>query len=380
VLGFVLCSVCEAFVHPGILLSKPQLDFVKRQLADHKQPWTAAYDQLLQSKYANVNWKPKARKIIECGADNNPDKGCTEEVEDGLAAYSLSLLYALTGNVEYAKGAIRVLDAYSKKAVKHKGLNSPLMVAFVASVMTRAGELMRYLPPKGLWKAKSVKRFGQFLRKSYLPHIKKGRSYSGGNWEMAMSEAVMNIGIFLNSRSVYKQGIKLWKRRMRCYIYLKSDGALPRKPPTYSWWKKKDLLNHWFKQSEFVDGLAQETCRDFSHTMYALSSASNAAETAHIQGDDLFGLEQKRLVATHEFHAQYLSGAPAPSWLCNGKPNIDFREELFWGFEIVYNHYSIRKGIPMPNTEKLLQSKRPVKMSYMSLWETLTHGLSGKAQ
>ena len=38
----------------------------------------------------------------------------------------------------------------------------------------------------------------------------------------------------------------------------------------------------------FVNGLTQETCRDFTHTGYGISAISHVAETSRIQGSDLY--------------------------------------------------------------------------------------------
>ena len=40
-----------------------------------------------------------------------------------------------------------------------------------------------------------------------------------------------------------------------------------------------------------VNGICQETCRDLGHTQYGMASTLNAAETARIQGVDLYGAQ-----------------------------------------------------------------------------------------
>ncbi|WP_250037456.1 hypothetical protein [Paractinoplanes maris] len=46
------------FTHPGVLVSRAQLDFVKSRVAEKEQPWTAAYDQMLASRYASLSRTP----------------------------------------------------------------------------------------------------------------------------------------------------------------------------------------------------------------------------------------------------------------------------------------------------------------------------------
>ena len=49
---------------------------------------------------------------------------------------------------------------------------------------------------------------------------------------------------------------------------------------------------------------------------FGIAATINAAETAHIQGVDLFGSEKGRLETTLEFHARFLNGASVPSNVC----------------------------------------------------------------
>ncbi|MFM9597856.1 alginate lyase family protein, partial [Streptomyces scabiei] len=68
------------------------------------------------------------------------------------------------------------------------------------------------------------------------------------------------------------------------------------------------LVSYWYNQSTFVDGLSQETCRDLGHVQYGLAAMINAAETARVQGVDLFTLERDRIAAGLEYHADFIGG------------------------------------------------------------------------
>jgi hypothetical protein len=123
------------------------------------------------------------------------------------------------------------------------------------------------------------------------------------------------------------------------------------------------------------DGMGQETCRDgtdLHHQEWGYSGLVAAAETAHIQGVDLYGEQKDRIVAAYEFAAKYLNGAPIPSWLCPGAGLHLMTRAL--NFEVGYNHYANRLGIPMPNTQALLGKVRPTGIKDSIVLETLTHG------
>jgi hypothetical protein len=100
----------------------------------------------------------------------------------------------------------------------------------------------------------------------------------------------------------------------------------------------------------------------------------NAAETARIQGVDLYGEESKRIVAGLEFHARYLNGGAVPGSLCAGTLT-DINADPTW--EIAYNHYANRAKLALPETKALITKIRPVATDHHMDWETLTHAEVG---
>src|SRR3954470_19390036 len=101
------------FAHPGVLVSQAQLDFVRGKVQAGEQPWKAPDDQMLGSKYASLTRTPKPRATVECGSYSNPNIGCTDEREDAIAAYTLSLAWYITRDARYATKAIAIMDAWS---------------------------------------------------------------------------------------------------------------------------------------------------------------------------------------------------------------------------------------------------------------------------
>jgi len=347
---------------------------VRSKIAGGVQPWANAFQALKASEFAALTpeWKARPKASVNCGPYSKPDEGCNEERRDRQAAYAHALMWLFTKDYAHASKAREILNAWAKTNKKHTLANAPLQVAWSAEIFTRAAEIIRHTTPAGFWPASQVKRFEQFLNEAYLPYIEKGRpSRSGGNWELSMADAVINIGVFTNNQVTFGKGISLWKRRVPAYFYLKSDGKLPVKPPGLKSLTSEKLTKFWFGQKQLVNGHSQETCRDLDHTMYGLASAINAAETAKIQGVNLYGLQKKRLIAAHEFHAKYLNGAAVPPSLCNGK---GLKFVPVHTFEIAYRQYGQAPKTPMPYTKALLAKSRPTGTNFMMLWETLTHG------
>ena len=362
----------EGLHHPGILVNRGMLDFVKGKIDADAEPWRGALEQAQDSKYGSLSYEAQPRANVECGSYSNPDNGCSEEKSDCVAAYTHALLWYHTGDEAHAEKAIEIMNAWSSTIEQHTNSNAPLQAAWVAEVFPRAAEIIRYTYDG--WAEADIEQFETMLRDVYLPLLIDGSS-SNGNWELSMIEAVMNIGIFIDDKGVFDKGVKMWRERVPAYVYLTSDGPTPVPPPRGNK-TGEALIGFWYNQRTFVDGLSQETCRDLGHVQYGLAAILNAAETARIQGVDLYGEEQERIRATLGFHAKYINGEPVPDWLCNGALK-DARADPMW--EIGYNHYATTLHYDMPQTRALTMSIRPSGADHHMVWETLTHGDIGGA-
>ncbi|MDX2850832.1 alginate lyase family protein [Actinacidiphila glaucinigra] len=355
-----------AFSHPGVLVSRAQLDFVRGKVQAGAQPWKGAYDQMMASKYASQSRTPKPRAVVECGSYSNPNYGCTDEREDAIAAYTNALAWYVTRDAKYAQKAIQLMDAWSATITDHTNSNAPLQTGWAGSVWPRAAEIIRYTYTG--WP--NVNRFATMLRDVYLPEVING-SKSNGNWELSMMEAAVGISVFLDDRTSYDKAVTRYLNRVAAYVYLDTDGALPRTVPGSGLDTRDEIVGYWQGQSTFVTGLTQETCRDFTHTGYGISSISHVAETSRIQGEDLYPQVGERLRQALGFQSKYQRGEAVPSWLCGGSLNLGLGPVTEVGYNAMHN----RLGYAMTNTQALTEAQRPAGSNNLFVaWETLTHG------
>jgi hypothetical protein len=306
------------------------------------------------------------RAVVECGPYSNPNYGCTNEREDAIAAYTDALLWYLTRDDRYAQKAIQLMDAWSATIQDHANSNAPLQTAWAASSWPKAAEIIKHA--YGNWPGAG--RFATMLRNVYLPEIING-SNSNGNWELSMTEAIQGIGVFLNDPVVYDKAIALYRVRVPAYVYLASDGALPKTKPSQNLNTREKIIAYWQGQDTFVTGLTQETCRDFTHTGYGISSISHVLETSRIQGIDLYPEFGERLRQALGFQSRWERNLePVPSWLCVGT----LHRGLGPITEVGYNALHTRLGYAMSNTQALTESSRPAGSNNLFVaWETLTH-------
>lgn len=355
-----------AFAHPGVTVSRGQLDFTREKVTAGAQPWKSAYDQMMGSKYASLSRTPKPRAVVECGSYSDPNHGCTDEREDAIAAYTTALAWYITRDERYAKKSIELMDAWSATIKDHTNSNAPLQTGWAGSSWPRAAEIIKYTYD-GNWANSG--RFATMLRTIYLPEVING-SNSNGNWELSMMEAAVGISVFLEDKASYDKAMATFRTRTAAYVYLASDGPLPKTVPKQHLDTRDKIVKYWQGQSTFTTGLTQETCRDFTHTGYGLSAISHVAETSRIQGQDLYATDVgERLRQGLGFQAKYELEAP-PASLCKGTVHRGLGPVT----EVGYNALAGRLGHAMTNTQKLTERNRPAGSNNLFVaWETLTH-------
>ncbi|KAL8948842.1 MAG: hypothetical protein Q9222_005001 [Ikaeria aurantiellina] len=361
------------FTHPGVLVNKAQLDFVKSKVAARAQPWYDAYNAMLADPLASSTRSPSPFPTVACGSSSmNPNVGCHEEREDALAAYANALAWYISGTKSYATKAISYMNAWAKSIKDHTASNAPLQTGWSGASWARAAEIIRY--SNAGWSSTDITAFENMLRNVYLPKI-IGGSNANGNWELVMMEAAQGIAVFLNDASSYDKAMNKFLGRAPAYVYLTSDGSCPKAPPTSGFTSCSQIDDFWMQYSFPQNGIAQETCRDFAHTGYGISSMSHVAETSKIQGTDLWtGDVGTRVRYALGFHSQFELGASVPSWLCDGSVDLKNGPSDFQITEVGYNALNGRLGIAMTNTGTLTVQNRPAGNNKLFVgWETLTH-------
>src|SRR5205823_2586927 len=92
VIGFRECNAADStstsnaagtqrrvFRHPGVLNTREELDFIKKQIQAGAQPWKRGFDQMKSSHYAALSYKPHPIEVVGCGPYSRPDIGCGAE-------------------------------------------------------------------------------------------------------------------------------------------------------------------------------------------------------------------------------------------------------------------------------------------------------------
>ena len=342
----------EPFAHPGILQNTEELAFVRSKLASKSEPWESAWNGLQKSEQASLNYRPRPRAHVVRGAYNRIDKGSSDFTRDAGAAYTHSLQWALTGREAHARKTIEILNAWSFTLESIDGHDAKLLVGLNGVLFCNAAELIRH--SKANWAADEQERFEKMLRQVFYPIIKDFYPTANGNWDAAMIQTMLAMGVFLDDRQMFNRGLAY-------YRFGRGNGSV------------RNYLNEF--------GQCQESGRDQLHVQMGLGFLGVSCEIAWKQGIDLYRIANNRLAAGYEYTAQYNLGEEVPfERFRSYRGRYDYKSISKKGrgrfrpiYERVVHHYTKRKGLEMPWSEKVVEQQRPEGFHKQhASWGTLT--------
>jgi hypothetical protein len=350
-------AATTAFVHPGILHTQADFDRMKQMVNAGTQPYLEGYNQLAGSPLSSSNWTPRATDtIIRGGTGNN----VSLLYIDVARAYQNALLWKITGNTANGDTARNILNAWSSTLTTITGnADRYLAAGLYGYQMANAAEIMRGYTGFDVTQMQNMllNVFYLPLNERFLLGNKSGGNHNDAyiqnywaNWDLSNLAATVAIGIFCDRRDIYNIGIEYFKHGAgNGSIY----NAIPFLHP--------NGLAQW-----------QESGRDQAHTQLGIGLMAATSEMAWNQGDDLYGWANNRFMRAAEYVAKYNNGddnVPFATYEwgsgINGTVQTQTvisnasRNESRPVWEMIYNHYTNRKGLSVPNIAARTQLLRP---------------------
>ena len=403
------------FVHPGISVGRSQLDLIKARVAAGQEPWKSAYARLKAQRFASTSYVAHPVDVVKCATSGGreyiaahperpelAEQGCAAQTDDADAALTQALIYYISGDASYAQRAVAIMNAWSgtlrdiwfAEPKQEDGTyiygNGKLQAAWTGETITRAAEIIRYAyTPAAGQPALNVPAFATMLTDVLLPLTIDNWTGGGANWLLSTTDATIAIGVFTDDRAVYDNGIGDWRAHVPSAYYLSTDkptqpqlAGSPIPPPGTGYDKPgttaATMKSYWQSAERYVDGLGQESCRDLSHYTMGLEAMSSGAETARLQGLDLWGEQRTRIAATLELNASYVNAVAAgntePANSVCPKPLALGGEAYEMGWEAAYNAYANRLGVSLPQTKAVVARNRPTSTGLHMTAATLLYG------
>ncbi|MBS1855705.1 MAG: alginate lyase family protein [Acidobacteria bacterium] len=333
----------QPFVHPGILQTRGDLDFMKAKVAAGEQPWKQAWDNLLGQPYSSPGFEPRPVAHIARGAFGRASQGDRDLSDSAQAAYSQALQWYVTGDRAHARRAIRILNAWSAVLWDFEGNDAKLLAGWTGGAFCNAAEILRATDSG--WDTAGVTQFRRMMLTVYYPLLRDFFPEANGNWDAAIIDSLLSIGIFCDDRAIFGSAVE---------HFLRGPG------------------NGGVTKYVYPNGQCDENARDQGHTQLGLGYFARAAAVAWNQGVDLWSTAGDRLALGFEYTAKYVMGEDVPAY---GTLSPAGRGRLSDIYEPVYQHYHFAKGLDTPYTERAIQGTRERGWAALVMYR----GTSGRA-
>jgi len=320
----------RTFNHPGSILSKADLNRIKTHVEAGEEPWASCWKAMQSDTYAKSTYTASASTELG-GSDGTRQRASA----DAYAAMLNAIEWHVTGKVEYADCAAKILTAWGNKLET----SSAELYQYPCRAFIVAAELLR--SEEGFyegWAEADRTMFLEKVRTVMVPSCRKFCTYQGTHpsWYTPCALAVLAGGVLLDDAEMYQEGYDLMM-----------------------------ATNHWgtmYGGSIEPSGQMREMGRDNVHGGLTLGDITQACLVAWNQGDDMFGEGDNRLLKGMEYWCRYNTGhtdTPYEPLDCSGLDNatgysfyyISTHNNGFrlqpdaCAFEAVYHHYKEVKGM-----------------------------------
>jgi hypothetical protein len=336
-----------AAAHPGMLHTPADFDRMKAKINAGAQPWKGGWDKLVANSHSQSGWTPRPVEEIVRGTTDKPQNYWLL-YNDAHAAYQNALRWHISGSTEHRDAAVRICNAWSQtlKSIYWPPSDSRLASGIYGYQFANAAELIRGAPGFDL------DRFQQMMMTVFyslnsdflVRHNGTCDSHYWANWDLCNMASILAIGILCDDQSLIDEVVDYFWNGI-------GNGAIDNAIP----FVHDDVgLAQW-----------QESGRDQAHSIMGVGLMGAFMEMAWSQGIDLYSARSDAFAKAAEYVARYNLGYSVPftkySWGLGS--SCDYREHTVISsssrgqirpvWELIYNHYSVRRGMPMPNTARM---------------------------
>ncbi|MGY5354142.1 alginate lyase family protein [Wenyingzhuangia sp. IMCC45467] len=363
------CNVAElefyadrTFTHPGLLSTQVDFDRIVDKVGDNANPWMTGWSKLIYNSHAQLNYTPNpVVKLIRGGnSTEEPESdNYAAAFNDAAAAFQCAIRWKVTGDDDYADKSIEILNAWASTCTSLSGNSNIVLGAGIYGYQfANAAEIMRDYQG---WSTADFTAFKQWLVDLFLPISKDFLVRHNGtcithywaNWDLVSIANIMAIAVLTDSETDYNIAID--------YLY---NGA-----------GNGSLDNAIYYIHPNGLGQMQESGRDQGHTLLCIGMLGEIAQMAWNQGDDLFAYDNNRILKGAEYVAKYNVGMlevpfeeytryyKDPWSICGGTDVHIENGDVGRGairpiWELLYNHYVVKKGLSSPYVEMAANENR----------------------
>lgn len=337
-------NVRNAFIHPGILHSQASLEHLSRVVENKTMPEYDSYELLKNHPLASDQYKMNGPYTV-ISRDGEYAYTKSKMEADFSAAYLNALMWVATKKESHAQKALEILGGYADSLKRIPSTNdAPLLVGLEGTKIVNALEILKYTYKETT--TMQLEKITKMVTGIFLPVCEtfyNRKAYTNGNWGPIVTKMYLSTAIFLDNKAMYAKAIDF-----------------------YSHGNDNGTIQNYISGTT---GQIQESGRDQGHAQLGIGALATICEIAYNQGDDLYSALDNRLLKGFEYVAKYNLGnddVPFEIWKDVTGKYSDWtvlsekgRGRFIPIYEMVYNHYVLRKGLAMPYTEQVVQKMRP---------------------
>ena len=313
----------HAFTHPGAPLTLSDLQTLKANVDQGKEPWKSAYALLAADGKSQPTY-------VMAGPFSNvsrsPNVNLNQWRADMVAIWNLARMWYFTGNQDCAKKAHDILLAWATTQTSFTGSESMLDLGDYAYALVGGADILRGTWP-GWTEADTTAMkayFGTVLLPATNPY---GESQFGAANKGALALVAGGLLAIFDDDTAELHDI-VYKVRTLAHIGLRSSNDI---------------------------GMLGDSLRDQGHAHGQLISLAMLAEALWKQGIDIYSDLDNRLLADGEYFARVNELVPMP-FLPFGTTDAYYVADNTthgWGggnvaLNLIYGAYVVRKGLQAP--------------------------------
>jgi hypothetical protein len=262
----------RAIKHPGAPLTLSDLQTLKANVDQGKEPWKSAYDQMAASPMSRLSYGgygPFAK------VSRAPDEHLRDWRNDMVAISNLSRMWYFTQDERYAVNARKLLLGWATTQTEFSGSESMLDLGDYAFEFVGGAEILRSTWPG--WKEADTETVKKYFKNVLMP---AANPYGESSYGAANKGALALVALGL--MAIYNDDVEtldkvIYQTRTLAHIGLRNSNDI---------------------------GMLGDYLRDQGHSYGQLRSLTMLAEALWSQGIDIYSDFDDRLLAAGEYFAR----------------------------------------------------------------------------
>jgi len=339
----------KPFIHPGLLNCNEDFNRIRAKVDAHSEPWKSGWEKLLANPHCSLKWTPHPEETIWRGDNSGHPQNYSVLYNDISAAYACALRWRISGEKNYARKAVEIMNAWSSTLKHIDGSSDKFLAAGIYGYQfANVAELMRDYSG---WQKADFQRFQKMMLEVFYPmnhdflihHNGAKIDHYWANWDACNMDSVLAIGVLCDKWGLYDEAVDYFKHGS-------GNGSIGHAVVLVY----PGDLGQW-----------QESGRDQGHNTLGIALLGAFCEMAWNQGDDLYGYDNNRFLAGAEYVAKYNLGYDVPytpyknSDVIQNIISTNGRGTVRPCWEMVYNHYVNRKELNTPYSQMFAEKTRP---------------------